>query len=50
LISELGKKEIKVSTGYGKNKATQIRIGNFPVHSMADMKNLTEHIAGIISE
>ncbi len=38
-LAEVG---IKVAGGYGPKKKNQIRIGNFPVHSMDDMKNLVE--------
>ncbi len=34
---------IEVGKGYGGKKAEQIRIGNFPVHSMADIENLLEN-------
>jgi len=31
---------IEIGKGYGDKKTTQIRIGNFPVHGLADIKNL----------
>lgn len=31
---------VVIGKGYGKNKDTQVRIANFPVHSMEDIQNL----------
>lgn len=39
---ELKKKNILVGAGYGLNKETQIRISNFPVHTLDDMKELVK--------
>ena len=44
LHSKLGAAGIEVGKGYGGKKAEQIRIGNFPVHSMADFEHLFAHI------
>jgi len=40
IIKKLTEKGFEISTGYGIYKKSQIRIGNFPVHSIGDMKNL----------
>jgi len=37
---ELIKNNVLVGNGYGLNKETQIRISNFPVHTLEDMKKL----------
>ena len=39
---KLAKFGIKIGGGYGPKKKFQIRISNFPVHSMEDMENLME--------
>ena len=46
LHKQLGEAGIEVGKGYGGKKAEQIRIGNFPVHSMADFEHLFAQIGG----
>ena len=36
----LAAKGFIVGSGYGQNKTTQIRIANFPTHSVANVKRL----------
>ncbi len=47
LIEKLKQQNIIVSTGYGKMKTSQIRIGNFAVHSMDDIKILCEKLRNL---
>jgi phosphoserine aminotransferase len=44
---DLAKKGFIVGSGYGQNKTTQIRIANFPTHSVADVKRLIREIKKI---
>lgn len=43
-INSLWEKGITISTGYGKMKTTQIRIGNFAVHSIKDIEILIKNL------
>ncbi len=43
LHQRLKASDIEVGKGYGGKKAVQIRIGNFPVHKMADIENLLQN-------
>lgn len=40
----LPKKGYNISSGYGENKDNQIRIANFPAHTMKDVKNLISNL------
>ena len=40
----LAEKGIIVGSGYGENKTTQIRIANFPAHSVRDVKRLIREV------
>lgn len=42
IISQLREKGFIVASGYGPHKADQIRIANFPAHSMADVDRLLQ--------
>lgn len=44
IISTLAKSDIEIGAGYGPYKDTQIRIANFPAHSVEDVKNLIEKL------
>ena len=44
LIKELKSKGLIVGSGYGKLKDSQIRIANFPSHSIRDIKTLLKNI------
>jgi len=44
LLEYLKLKGLMVGSGYGANKDKQIRIGNFPAHSLQDFKNLVKII------
>lgn len=43
----LAEKGFIVGSGYGENKKTQIRIANFPAHSLADVHKLIEELKRI---
>ncbi len=45
LIATLKEQGLIVGSGYGELKDKQIRIANFPAHSLADMKKLLRTIA-----
>ena len=42
IVKKLAVKGLVVAKGYGKNKDTQIRIGNFPTHKMSHIKKLLQ--------
>src|SRR3989344_4109211 len=42
VIKKLAEQGYIVSSGYGKAKDTQIRIANFPMHSIGDVKKMLE--------
>lgn len=41
----LADKGLLIGSGYGKNKNTQIRIANFPAHSVQDVKRLIKELS-----
>jgi phosphoserine aminotransferase len=43
----LAEKELVVGSGYGENKETQIRIANFPTHSIKDIKGLIKQLQSL---
>lgn len=45
IVKKLKSKGIVVSSGYGEYKESQIRIANFPAHSMRDFTNLIKLVA-----
>ena len=47
VINKLNDSGFVVSSGYGKYKDSQIRIGNFPVHKISDFKKLVNGIINI---
>ncbi len=47
IINFLKTKKIYVASGYGNFKNSQIRIANFPAHTIYDVKKLLSHFARI---
>ncbi len=47
IVEKLKKKGMIVGTGYKDHKDTQIRISNFPAHSVEDIKNLLKEFKNI---
>jgi phosphoserine aminotransferase len=45
IIENMKKNNIFVSTGYKENKKTQIRIANFPAHSLSDTEYLLQELS-----
>ena len=47
IIRTLAKKNIEITPGYGDRKDTQIRISNFPAHTIEDVERLLEELERI---
>ena len=48
LLNKLNEKGFVLSNGYKDYKDSQIRIGNFPMHTIEDVKNLIKAFKSIL--